>query len=262
MLKVAYPAIKAADPKAQVLNGGLLLDCDPRNAGCAGATHGDKPPMFLEGILANGGGPYFDILSFHAYSHYAGTQGQMTNVAWPGSTTAVAEKVDFLQEVLKKYGFGDKPLMNTEAALLCKTSTVGCQETQAVYVPRAYADAMVQGLLGQQYFAMINEHWYYTGLLRPDLSPKPAYNAFKTASSFLGTAKYEGPATIYPAGIEGYTFSRSGPMPNLDLIWSTDGASRTVVLPAGAKAYDRYGTEISTSAAIQVDYGPVYITRP
>lgn len=29
MLKWAYPAIKAADPQAQVLIGGLLLDCDP-----------------------------------------------------------------------------------------------------------------------------------------------------------------------------------------------------------------------------------------
>src|SRR5512145_713220 len=31
MLKVAYPKIKAADPEAQVLTGGLLLDCDPVN---------------------------------------------------------------------------------------------------------------------------------------------------------------------------------------------------------------------------------------
>jgi hypothetical protein len=29
MLKVAYPQIKAVDPQAQVLIGGLLLDCDP-----------------------------------------------------------------------------------------------------------------------------------------------------------------------------------------------------------------------------------------
>src|SRR5690606_32739206 len=29
MLKVVYPAIKKADPLAQVVFGGLLLDCDP-----------------------------------------------------------------------------------------------------------------------------------------------------------------------------------------------------------------------------------------
>jgi hypothetical protein len=31
MLKVVYPAVKAADPQAQLLVGGLLLGCDPRN---------------------------------------------------------------------------------------------------------------------------------------------------------------------------------------------------------------------------------------
>jgi hypothetical protein len=263
MLKVAYPAIKAADPKAQVRNGGVLLDCDPRDPyACSGSAHGDKRARFLEGILANGGGPYFDILSFHAYSHYEGTQGQMTNRGWPGSVTAVPEKVGFLQEVLNKYGVGDKPLMNTEAALLCETATAECLETQAVYVPRAYADALMLELLGQQYFTMINEHWYYTGLLLPDFTPKPVYNAFKTASSFLKKAAYQGAVTSYPPGVEGYSFVRLDSPGHLDLIWSEDGSSRDLVLPARAKAYDRYGNLISSTGAIQLDHGPVYVTRP
>jgi hypothetical protein len=68
MLKVVYPQIKAADPQAQVLIGGLLLDCDPRpGAGCAVVGHDPKPSKFLEGILSNNGGPYFDGISSHAY---------------------------------------------------------------------------------------------------------------------------------------------------------------------------------------------------
>lgn len=56
MLKVIYPAIKAVDPAAKVLIGGLLLDCDP--------THPPegrdcKPAKFLEGIIRNGGGGIF-----------------------------------------------------------------------------------------------------------------------------------------------------------------------------------------------------------
>ena len=51
MLKQAYPAIKSTDPEAQVLLGGLLLDCDP--------THPPEgkdcqPAKFFEGILHNG----------------------------------------------------------------------------------------------------------------------------------------------------------------------------------------------------------------
>ena len=44
MLKVVYPAIKAAEPGAQVILGGLLLDCDPRHPeGCTDEGHGAKP---------------------------------------------------------------------------------------------------------------------------------------------------------------------------------------------------------------------------
>ena len=48
MLKAAYPAIKAADPQAQVLIGGLLLDNPDKNT--------KNTPRFLEGILRGGGG--------------------------------------------------------------------------------------------------------------------------------------------------------------------------------------------------------------
>ena len=48
MLKVAYPQIKSADPQAQVLVGGLLMDCDPRPAaGCANVGHSTLPGKAL-----------------------------------------------------------------------------------------------------------------------------------------------------------------------------------------------------------------------
>ncbi|RMF45718.1 MAG: hypothetical protein D6755_07625, partial [Anaerolineae bacterium] len=45
MLKVVYPAIKAADPQAQVLIGGLLLDCDPADPDCTPDSK-KVPPKF------------------------------------------------------------------------------------------------------------------------------------------------------------------------------------------------------------------------
>ncbi len=71
MLKVVYPQIKAANPDAQVLVGGLVQDCDPRPG--ASCEIVGKPPShckFLEGILHNGGGPFFDGVSFHSYDYY------------------------------------------------------------------------------------------------------------------------------------------------------------------------------------------------
>lgn len=263
MLKVAYPALKAADPDAQVLIGGLLLDCDPRDPlGCADGVHGDKPPKFLEGILRNGGGPYFDIVSYHAYSYYTGYIGQMTNDKWPGSVTAVPAKTGFVKEVLAQYGYGDKELMNTETALLCYRSTENCFETQSMYMPRAYAEALALGLKAQTYYQMINPGWWYTGLLLPDLTPKPAYHAYVAAAAFLSPATYDEPVTNYPPSIAGYAFSRGAHPGHIDVIWSADGSAQTVTLPAGAQAYDRYGELIASSGDIQVDYAPVYIRRP
>jgi len=98
MLKAVYPAIKEADPQAQVLIGGLLLDCDP--------THPPegkdcKPSKFLEGILKNDGGDYFDIISFHGYPPYSGADigGGLYNDVhhpyWESRGGVVLGKVDF-----------------------------------------------------------------------------------------------------------------------------------------------------------------------
>jgi hypothetical protein len=263
MLKVAYPAIKAADPQAQVLIGGLLLDCDPRN----------PPPgkdctmsKFLEGILRAGGGPYFDIVSFHAYAYYLGALGRMGNGNWDGGawavqTTAVREKALFLQGVLNQFGYGDKALMNTEAALLCVDATWQCFETQGMYVPRAYAEALAFGLTAQVYYDMKGE-WRYSGLLEPDLTSKPVSDASQAAAGFLSAVDYVGPVMGYPAGVQGYTFEKRDRSGHLDVVWSADGSSKFVILNAGEAAYDRYGHPPPAPGWVEVNYAPVYIERP
>ena len=257
MLKTALPAIKAADPKAKVLIGGLLLDCDPNNPPPGKDCHASN---FLQGILANGGGPYFDIVSYHAYTYFWGL-GSFYNPNWPGSDTAIPVKTAFLRSVLAEYGFADKPLINTEAAVLCSTDSSDCRETQAMYVPRAYAEAMALDLKGQLYYRMINEAWRFTGLLWPGLWPKPAYYAYGTASDFLAGLEYEHPVQGYPAKIDGYAFSRVNRAPYTDVIWSSDGSAVAVSLPPGATAYDRYGDVIG-SGTITVNYSPVYVVKP
>jgi hypothetical protein len=255
MLKVAYPAIKAADPNAQVLIGGLLLDCDPGN------PPPDKdcsPARFLEGILFNDGGPYFDIVSFHAYSYH--WLGGIANPNWPGSVTALPEKTAFLRNVLDQYGFADKVLMNTESALLCFEDTADCRQVQADFVPRAYAEAMALGLKAQIYYALIS-NWRYTGLLDADLNPHPAYDAYVAATTFLTSARYQGEVSGYPAGIEGYRFQQRGQPIYVDLIWAADGAAHNVTLPAGATAYDKFGQLLAGSGDIVVGSSPVYVRR-
>jgi hypothetical protein len=266
MLKAAYEAIKAADPTAQVLIGGLLLDCNPDNppadpsnpSGLKDCT----PGKFLEGILLNEGGSYFDIVSFHAYTYFWENDGTIHNPNWPGSVTVTPDKAAFLRQVLSQYGYQDKELMNTEAALLCFDDTPACREMQARYMPRAYAEALALGLRGQIYFSMINNSWFYTGLLEPDLTPKPAYVAYSAAASYLTSVSYQGPVTGYSSSIEGYRFHQAyGPW-YIDVIWSPDDTIQDVTLPLGASAYDHYGSLVADSGTVQVGNGPVYIKKP
>lgn len=125
MLKAAYPRIKAADPRAQVLVGGLLLDCDPRGSPsiCTTVGHDDRPPKFLEGILRNNGGAYFDGVGFHNYDYYDGSLGQYSswtwNSRWDTTGSATIAKARFIKEVLGTYNISDKFIMNTEAAIVC-----------------------------------------------------------------------------------------------------------------------------------------------
>jgi hypothetical protein len=252
MLKAAYPAIKAADPQAQVLLGGLLLD-NPNKIP-------NTMARFFEGVLRGGGGPFFDLVNFHSYSYFTGTPGLIYNPNWPGSPTALPEKVAFLKNVLNRYGWGHKPLINTEVALYCDVNTDACLETQAVFTAKAYAEGIALGLNGLVYYALKSEH-RLTGLLRPDNTPRPSYRAFKTAASFLTQVRYRGPAAGYPAGIYGHSYwpQRGN---SIDVIWTTDGDPRSVPLPFGTAAFDRYGTPLPVSEdKITVDYGPVYIQK-
>jgi hypothetical protein len=254
MLKVAYPAMKRADPEAQVMIGGLLMD---RPAGGK-----DTSPRFLEGILEGGGGPYFDILSFHAYTYYGGAPGKMWGGNWPDSPTVMPGKVAHIRDLLARYGVADKGLMNTEAALQCPEVTDDCLETQAMFVARVYAEALALDLEAQVYFALINEGWRHTGLLLPDLTPKPVYHAYRVASEFLTSVRYDGLVTGYPQQVEGYAFRLNDRTGYLDVIWSVDGMVQRVTLPAGASAYDRYGELIAGDGSILVDSGPVYVRMP
>jgi hypothetical protein len=83
MLKLAYPAIREANPQAWVLVGGMT---DYRE--------------FPRGIYEGGGKPFFDIMNLHTYG---------VPVTW-----SFIDRGQTLKEIMRWYGDGDKPLWNTE----------------------------------------------------------------------------------------------------------------------------------------------------
>jgi hypothetical protein len=262
MLKEVYPAIKASDPNAQVMVGGLLLDCD-LNRVC-------PPPKslkFLEGILRydNGkGGDYFDGVSFHAYDYYYGVLGQYMNTYWNSywNTTGPVQlvKVNFIRGVLGNYGYQSKFLINTGLALLCISLCDDTfEQTKAYYLAEGYSSGMAFNFQPDVWYAA-KTGWRNSNLLDADLSPTLAYNAFKFGQSELVNSYFNRQINTDP-GVKIFEYMKTNR--RVWLLWSLDGSTHAVHIPLPAKAaFDLSGNPLSVVKDIAVGLMPTYIEMP
>jgi hypothetical protein len=268
MLQAVYPRIKQADPQAQVLVGGLLLDCDPRTpqANCSGQLQ--IPPKFLEGILRNGGGNSFDGISFHAYDYYAGTAGQYSNANWNSSsqTTGPVEvaKAGYLRSLLQQYNVSGKYLVSTEVALVCgKTGeeapclTQDFELTKSAYLVQSYVLTMADDIKASLWYSTLG--WRGSSLLDPQLNPLPAYSAFNTTRNELYGANPIQTITSLGTSISGYEFSNGNR--KIWVIWSKDGITQTVNLPATPSAIKTMSgvNMIVSGTSLDVNWKPIFI---
>jgi hypothetical protein len=263
MLKVVYPMMKTANPNVQVMVGGLLLDCDPENPPLDLNTNKLKdcrPGNFLEGILRNGGGNFFDGVSFHAYDYYGGQAGKFSNANWNATwnTTGPVQhaKVDFLKRILARFNVTGKFLINTEVSLLCDVNCdASFETTKAVYLVKAYASGLADGLTASIWYAAY-ESWRGCGLLNVDGSPRPAGDAYRVARNSFGGARFT--KDVSQGGIQAYEFQKNGR--RVWVLWSIDGSSQTMPLPsAPAKAWNTFGSPLAAVTWVTVDTNPVYL---
>jgi hypothetical protein len=270
MLKVVYPAIKAADPNATVIIGGLLLDCDPthppQNLTCDIAN-------FFEGILKNGGANYFDYVAFHAYAYYepipSVSQPRVLdelNPKWAHRGGVVVGKLDFLRTVMANYGI-NKPVIMDEGGLicndkwypaLCTSPSAQFYEDQADYLVKLFARDVSLGVVSTIWFTLEGPGWYYGGLFYDTNStPKPAYKAMTFMNHELSGASYVSTINQY-SGVWGYEFLSA-----TKRIWilGVNGSSGvTVPLPAGWQhVYDKYGATVNPNGNQVLVKSPLYI---
>jgi hypothetical protein len=260
MLQVVYPRIKAANPNAQVLNGGLLLDCDPVNV--SSVCTGDKavPPKFLRGILASGAGYAFDGVSFHAYDYGNNGLGIYENPGWNNNGPVLLKKADYVRSVLQDYGFGpdDKYLMNTEVALLKISNSCDntCELNKAYYAAEAYATGIVSNLRANIWYA-VTGGWRHTDLLGPSLTPLPVYDSYRAAHNELRDAQFVRAVNL-DANVRIYEFDRSDRL--IWTVWSLDGASHAVTLPGTpAEIKDVFGASQARVSTITASVEPLYL---
>lgn len=255
MLKHAYPAVKRAAPQAQVILGGLLLDAP------------DTPPSdFLAGVLESGGGEFFDILAFHAYTYYhpqVYNWDTITGTKWIDWGGVVPGKTAFLRQTMESYGY-DKPLILNESGLAWAFPEKPSDDYrlgQADYVTKLFARGRALGLMHVSWYGWRGPGWRHMALLNQDLSPTPAYHAFAYAAQQLDGVEYVA-QTDYP-GIEGYTFRRGEAL--LQILWSKDGTERDLSIPAPRflRAFDLTGEAAtyyqSPDSIIMTVRRPVYI---
>ncbi|NQX10461.1 cellulase family glycosylhydrolase [Microbacteriaceae bacterium VKM Ac-2855] len=183
LLKATYTAIKAADPTATVLVGGLDQFSDP----------------FMRGVIAAGAGSSFDGLAIHTYA----TSGAP-------ELSAIPTYIDAAQAFLARSAPG-KSLWITEVGWATCTSCVGAtsEADQADYLSRSYLDAAARGIKAIAWYNLVGG----TDLDQPldtfavtekGGRQKPAYGALKEVGEILarGTAAGRAGATASMASVK------------------------------------------------------------
>ncbi len=201
-LKAGYTAIKAADPKAIVLYGGLSpTGINDPGAAVDDATFLEQCYQYNNGEMRN----YFDVLGAHP-----GGAANSPDEFWPSDaptdktrpfTTHPSfyfRRVENLRSVMEKYGDSSKQMWLTEFGWTTKNAAPGyeygaliSEDVQAKYLVRAYQRAKTtypwMGVMSlwQLNFATFlspNDEKAPWGLLRADFSTRPAYEALKAMS--------------------------------------------------------------------------------
>jgi streptogramin lyase len=250
LLRRVGPVIKAANPKAQVLNGGIAYER------FEDAGEGPYVRRFVDDFLAAGGGQYIDIFNFHYYPTFANR--------WAPYGPGVIGKTTFLRDRLRSYGVA-VPLACTEIGTHSDPSLGGSNESQSRYVVQAFVRSMAADLRIVTWFALrdiVEGFPYAYGLLDVYFQPKPAYDAFDVLTEQLSGASFRrrlGANETGTSAIEGYVLSQGER--NVYVVWANDAGTYTMEVPTPAlERVDKLGaSQMVLDAADGVTDGVVRV---
>ena len=254
MLGTAWTAVHAANPRAQVVFGGIAgesVDC-PATWECSGQpifnfdiNNWDFMDDVLEYMQNHPDSPYFDIFDFHYYPAF--------HTRWDDYGPGLSGKAEFYRQRLASWGV-ERPLMCSEAGRRSDPGQVidrlpGSDEEQSRYVVRIFAQAMSSRLINVLWFTLADivepkqsgaAAW---GLLTQDLQPKPSYTAYRTLSQQLTGMHYKGTTTF--KGAEGYVFT--GSKGETTVLWATSGSVTAGFKGSQVTVVNLYGAETIVS---------------
>ncbi|WP_395310575.1 Ig-like domain-containing protein [Mycobacterium sp. AMU20-3851] len=164
LLKIAYTAIKAADPTATVIGGSVAAVAEVPGGPAV------NPVTYLSQMYAAGAGGYFDALAFHPYMY------SVPFSAGEGRAGVPFVQAQQLYAVMVDNGDGNKKIWATEYG---QPVSEGGEATQADYVGdflRAWRDLDFAGPAFIHTLADYDDpvpHEATMGIFRPDWTPKP-----------------------------------------------------------------------------------------
>jgi hypothetical protein len=183
LLKAVYPAVKATNPNAVVIFGGIAYDGFTENGG-AFVRH------FLDDVLDAGGGPFFDVMNFHQYPIFAGS--------WTsGNGPGLIEKAAAVRQILANHGL-TKPLIITETSWWNNSppnAPASNDEIQSRYVVALFVQGLAADIGLNTWWPLADigpSYQYNTGLVTADNPPvrKPALNVFALMTRELAAVQF------------------------------------------------------------------------
>jgi hypothetical protein len=201
MLKAVYPAVKQANPKAQVVFGGIAFDF---------FTDSPQPGPFVrhffDDVLDSGGGAYFDVMNYHFYPLF----GWNWTKQYPKDGPGLVEKAEAVRAVMRKYNV-DKPLIITETAWHNNGNVpYGSNTVQIRMLQQLYTQAKAAGVPMVAWWPLEDpggSYPYNSGLVTNGqagaVTRKPAYTAYQVymreldAARFVAEVSAEGDVKVY-----------------------------------------------------------------
>jgi hypothetical protein len=270
MLATVYGPIKAADPQAQVVFGGILYDYWAEDGG-------PFVKGFLDGVLQyiqDHAGSYFDVMNFHYYPGF--------DSRWEPYGPGLIGKTTFLRDKLAFYGLY-KPFICTEIGAQSSAFGNDCcsDELQARYVVQTFARGTAADLESVIWFKLIDDPglgYWKTGLLNDNLNPRLAFYTYQIVVDQLGSADY---VRVMESGefksdlIEGYIFFEPKTATQILVAWSQGGEEANnyeheMTIPTGQLTLvDKSGNQtvrydgddglVDGSVQVVIGLSPVYL---
>jgi polysaccharide biosynthesis protein PslG len=182
LLKLAYPAIKRADPTATVVSAGL----SPGGGyGTVTSTY-MNPLTFLERMYANGAHRYMDAVGWHPYNFPYG----LRRAAW-SAWSQMSETRPSARSIMRANGDGAKQIWPTEMGAPTGSSSQAVSEAaQAQLVRDMYARLKTWSWAGPGFLynfrdkgTNLADREQNFGLVRSNGARKPAYAAYRAAAA-------------------------------------------------------------------------------